>query len=464
MNILLKARQFGGTTFTDLYFLDDCLFIANLEAGIIAHNREDAQKIFRRKVKFPYDNLPDGLRERRSLLTRSVQELAFSNGSIIYVAVSVRSGTVQRLHISEHGKICCRYPAKAEEIKAGSLNAIHPGNIVMIESTAEGSHGDFAEFYRAARNHAKEGRPLTKLDFKPHFFPWFFDRKNCLDDVEALRVHIPAEFNEYFQRLEGNGVVTTPAGAPAKLTQAQMAWYVKKYERMGEALMKREYPSTEDEAFESFIKGAFFAEEMAKVRREKRIMLVPYDPALPVNTAWDIGMSDSMAIWFHQRFGMENRLIDYYASNDYGLDHYVMALQAKGYVYGKHYLPHDMMVRELGADDAEDKTRLRTLQKLWPGQNMIVVPKLGLEDGINATRRFLATCFFDKDRCKQGIDGLDNYQRQPDERTGGFRPWPIPHHWANHPADALRYLAIGYNAPSLVATKRRRRMRSARVV
>ena len=92
-NLVLKARQHGVTTFTDLYFLDECIFNPTVEAGIIAHNKDDAQKIFRRKVKYPYENLPDWLKRQRTLVTDSRSELAFNNGSILYVGTSMRSAT-----------------------------------------------------------------------------------------------------------------------------------------------------------------------------------------------------------------------------------------------------------------------------------------------------------------------------------------------------------------------------------
>jgi hypothetical protein len=286
LNMLLKARQFGGTTFTDIYFLDDCLFINNIEAGIIAHNREDAQKIFRRKVKYPYDNLPDRLKEERRLTTDSRQELAFSNGSIIYVATSIRSGTVQRLHISEHGKICRRYPEKAEEIKTGSLNAIHPGQIVVIESTAEGRYGDFYDFCKRAQDNELAGKELTNMDFKFHFYPWFWDKKNVMNPKGVV---LTADNKNYFSELESKGV-KGPDGSPHKFTDAQKAWYVKKAEIMNSGdtnKMYQEFPSTPEEAFMATIQGAYFAKEMTQIRKNKQIRLVPYDPKLPVNTGWD---------------------------------------------------------------------------------------------------------------------------------------------------------------------------------
>lgn len=453
LNILLKARQFGGTTITDIYFLDDCLFIRNLEAGIIAHNREDAQKIFRRKIKFPYDNLPEGLKNQRNLITDSRQELAFSNGSVIYVATSVRSGTVQRLHISEHGKICRKYPDKAEEIKTGSLNAIHPGNIVVIESTAEGRHGDFFDFCKTAQNLQKEGKELTRMDYKFHFFPWFWDTKNFLD---VQGVIITQKMQEYFAKLEAEE--KGPGGQPLKLTDGQKAWYVKKQAIMGEK-MKQEYPSTPDEAFAATIQGAYYSVQMTGLRQRKQLTIVPYEPSLPVNTAWDLGIDDEAVIIFHQRHRMENRIIDYYANNDEALSHYVGVMRQRGYVYGTHFLPHDVKVKSLSTG----KTRLETLKKLMPGEKIQVVEKLHIADGIEAVRNFLPTCWIDETKCAPLIDALDAYQREPDEKHGGFKDRPL-HNWASHPADAMRYLSVGFSPETSNKGRWQRKRRNAMAV
>jgi len=249
LNVLLKARQFGGTTFVDLYFLDECIFNDNVEAGIIAHNKEDAQKIFRRKVKFPYDNLPTAISDRVKPTTDSRSELAFNNGSIIYVGTSMRSGTLQYLHISEHGKICKKYPEKAEEIKTGSLNAIDAGQLVVIESTAEGAYGDFYHFCQRAREMKDKKIELTKMDYKFHFFSWFETEEYQMD---PKGVEIDADHVKYFNNLEMAKDIT--------LTDAQRAWYVKKEAILGDK-MKQEYPSTPDEAFEAGGKGLPFHRE-----------------------------------------------------------------------------------------------------------------------------------------------------------------------------------------------------------
>jgi len=143
LNIILKARQLGFSTLCCLIYLDACIFNPNTRAGVIAHRLDDAKVIFRDKIKFPYDNLPDQLKEKITATQDSADTLTFSNNSSIRVSTSMRSGTLQYLHVSEFGKICAQFPDKAHEIVTGALNAVAPGQYVVIESTAEGQEGSF---------------------------------------------------------------------------------------------------------------------------------------------------------------------------------------------------------------------------------------------------------------------------------------------------------------------------------
>ena len=115
-SLILKARQLGFTTFIQIFMLDACLFNSNIRAGTIAHRLDDARVIFRDKVKFPYDNLPDMLKAARPISRDCADELVLVNNSSIRVSTSMRSGTLQYLHISEYGQICNRFPDKAREI------------------------------------------------------------------------------------------------------------------------------------------------------------------------------------------------------------------------------------------------------------------------------------------------------------------------------------------------------------
>src|SRR5690554_2165242 len=175
LNIILKARQLGMTTFIQLFILDRCLFNDNVNAGIVAHTKEDAEAFFADKIKFAYDNLPVDLKRLRPATSDSARHLRFSNGSQIRVGTSLRSGTYQYIHVSEFGKMCAQYPEKAQEVITGTLNTVAPGQFVWIESTAEGAHGPFYEMCQRAERLAQAVErgeaSLTKLDYKFFFFP-----------------------------------------------------------------------------------------------------------------------------------------------------------------------------------------------------------------------------------------------------------------------------------------------------
>ena len=257
LNLVLKARQRGVTTFVCILMLDDCLFNSNTKAGIIAHNREDAEDFFENKVKYPYDNLPEALRKARPAKSDTLRELTFSNNSTIRVGTSLRSGTFQWLHISEFGKICAKYPDKAREIVTGAMNTVHKGQRIVVESTAEGNSGYFYDYCNAARAKSESGHPLTIMDFKFFFFPWWEDPKYCLPEEQIPYVDIPLHVRNYFKELAELNIT---------LTAGQKAWYVKKLESQQDD-MQREFPSTPEEAFAAQIKGCFFAKSLKRHRK-----------------------------------------------------------------------------------------------------------------------------------------------------------------------------------------------------
>jgi phage terminase large subunit len=206
-------------------------------------------------------------------------------------------------------------------------------------------------------------------------------------------------------------------------------------------------------SFSAAIVGAYYGREMQAAEDEGRITTSVYDPGLEVHTAWDLGISDHTSIWFYQQAGFETRLIDYYAANGYGLDHYAHVLQQRGYRYGRHHLPHDVEVKELGTG----RSRLETLRGL--GVNSDVVRRLSVEDGINAVRRIVPRCWFDRDKCEEGIQALRQYRREWDDVRKVFYERPL-HDWASHPADAFRYLAVSLAEPSTANTNMPKRQMS----
>jgi len=190
-------------------------------------------------------------------------------------------------------------------------------------------------------------------------------------------------------------------------------------------------------SFDVPIQGAYYAAQLMAADDEGRISGVPYDPSSSVYTFWDLGIDDSMSIWFLQAVGQELHLIDYYENTGEGINFYIKILKEKPYVYGKHYAPHDIKAREL----TTGRSRLETAKKL--GIDFEVVAKLSIDDGIDAVRMILNRCWFDKVKCEKGLSGLRSYHKEWDEDNQVFKAKP-KHDWASHPADAFRTLAVGF--------------------
>jgi hypothetical protein len=438
-NVILKARQRGVTTFIGLLMLDACLFSSNVRAGIIAHTLPDAEAIFRDKIRFPYDNLRDEIRATVPVLTENASELLFANNSSIRVGTSLRSTTLQYLHISEYGKICAKFPEKAREVRTGALNTVDKSGTVFVESTAEGQDGHFFELCQAARSRQNAGEALTPMDFRFHFSPWHADEAYTL---AAGSVAIPASYLDYFAGLERIGIALTPE---------QKAWYVKKAEQQ-QGDMKREFPSTPDEAFEAAIEGAYYAEPLARMEMDGRLTRLPIDTGVPVLTSWDLGLNDACTIWFIQRIGREIRWVDYYENSGFGLEHYVEELKKRraqhGYTFDTHYFPHDVNTSEI----SNGRSRFDTLVSL--GITPTAVPRVqNINDGINAVRRMLATSLIDPVRCDRGLKCLRNYRKEWDEDRATFRDRPF-HNWASHGADSFRNFAQGFVEPEIVRPRR----------
>ena len=205
---------------------------------------------------------------------------------------------------------------------------------------------------------------------------------------------------------------------------------------MSEDLYEQEFECS----FQAAITGSYYGALIEKLEAQNRISEDLYDDSLDVETWWDLGLNDSTSIWFAQRYKGEIRLIDYYENAGMDLDHYAQILDQKGYEYSKHIFPHDVKVRELGN---YGKSRLESLLEL--GIVGEVAPKLSIEDGIEAVRKALPNCWFDKNKCQQGIEHLKAYQKKWDDKNQCFRNKPM-HNFASHTADAFRTGIIGDGA------------------
>jgi len=431
-NVILKARQRGFTTFLDIFALDTCVFNKDYTAGIIAHNLDDAKKIFRTKVKYPYENLPEGIRNLVPANSDRSNEFIFSNNSSISVSTSYRSGTLQFLHVSEFGKIAAKHPEKAKEIITGAFEAVPLNGVIAVESTAEGNGGDFYEMVQDARAHEDGDRELSSLDFKFIFEPWWSNPEYTLDGD----ILVTDDDQEYFDEIEEDQEITLSAG--------QRRWYVAKKATLKDK-MKREYPSTPNEAFEVAIEGAYYADLISKARQENRLTRIPIEQGIEVHTFWDLGRNDKNTIWFMQHIGKEYRFIDYYENSGESLKFYAKVLKERkekyDLVYGKHYLPHDVEVTELSSTDNKSRKEILEDAGVKP---IVVVPRIGdVNEGIQVTRDIMPSCWFDKERCALGIKCLENYRHEWDDKNGVFRSYPL-HDWSSNGADGFRQFAQGY--------------------
>jgi hypothetical protein len=203
--------------------------------------------------------------------------------------------------------------------------------------------------------------------------------------------------------------------------------------------------------FESSILGAYFGKEMRQLTDQGRITEVEYDPLFKVHTAWDLGYSDDTAIWFFQVIHGEIRLLDYHYSNGQPVAFYAGVIQSReaerGYEYGYHYLPHDARAKTL----ASNRSVIEQLSDKLPMKSLRIVPNLGLQDGIQASRLALTRAWFDH-KCADGIECLRQYQREYDEDKKVFRDKPR-HDWTSHGADAFRYLSIVWKDEAKIITK-----------
>jgi phage terminase large subunit len=206
----------------------------------------------------------------------------------------------------------------------------------------------------------------------------------------------------------------------------------------GDALIEQEYWCS----FEAAILGAYYGREMVNAEREGRIGKVERE-ALPVHTAWDLGVGDSTAIWCFQVTFSGPRIIDYYEGHGYAVDHYAEWLEERGY-HGDDWVPPDARVREWtnAGPGGKAKTRVQTMLEL--GRHPKVIPEHKRADGINAVRRLLGKCLFDEERTRQGLECLRQYRREWDDDKKVFHETP-DHDWSSHGADAFRYLAMAWH-------------------
>ena len=474
--LILKSRQQGISTFWLLSYFDDSLFSDHLDIGLMSQGRAESGTLLTR-TKLAWDKLDGSIKSflNVALEKDNADEVGLSNGSTIFIRTSFRSATLQRLHISEYGKICNKYPERAKETKTGTMQAIAPGNTLVIESTAEG-HNDFKKMWD--RHYGKELKTLGPKEFLAIFLSWL-DDPTCVSSVK--RNPTPQQ-NEYFLKIEKE--------TSRILTQEQKNFWIDQYDELEESSgmvategdelqsssIYQEYPATPEEAFKSIRDGTYYAHAYQKhvIDKDRRVPDL-FDPNLPVEVALDLGASsgeDSFVLCFYQRWEDSYRIIHEYKNSGQGIEFYVNYMKGvnalkepivghpcTNYEITMVHLPHDAEVMDLDTGTSRyDRFHACGCRSL----NLL--PKLSVAVGIELVRKILPELWIDETCVYLDLCFL-NYSKEWDEKSQIWKEKPRKSEF-NHGADTVRYLAMASETGKRTIREKqsKRRKKSSQVV
>lgn len=437
--IVLKSRQQGISTLWLLSYIDDAITNESFSIGLMSQGKKESQTLLERTT-VALMGLPEKVVELLGItvVKDNSEAIAFSNGSKMYIQTSFRSGTLQRLHISEMGKISAKYPEKAKETKAGSLQAIAPGNTVVVESTAEGRKNEFYNMWHEAASYVGNRTPM---DFYPVFLSWT-DDPDCNLDIPQT---IDAEAQEYFIKCELH-VAKYSGVVGFKLTQTQKWWWVAKKREIPMEIYQ-EYPATPDEAFAAVRDGTYYARiYKEKVLDRGQLREDLYDPKLPVYASADLGRNDMwVTVYFQVHRGLsgrrEWRVIASYNNSGEAIAHYVNESKTRPWLVKRWFLPHDADVTDL----SQDKSRVDIFRAL--GCKCKVIRKASdVVNDIEVVRSALPDFWLDPVLASYIIDMFYNYTKEWDSKgDGAWKTRPLHDEWSN-PADAIRYMIMGFTS------------------
>lgn len=270
--MVLKARQWGGSTLIQIYMLwIQLIHKKNWNSVICAHTRDASitiRAMFERAVKnmIPVSGIKHTIRNYQG--TQNIKEVP-ERGCLITVGTaiepdSVRSQDVKMAHFSEMAVYPNTEMNKTENLETSIVGSIpaEPLTIVARESTANGV-GDY--FYEEWEK-AKKGETA----YEAVFVEWFL--------IDIYR----KEFNGKYPLPNGKlkkGTIEDFAGSLDKYeanlfsnhshcTLEHLAWRrIKRAEMSSEAMMKQEFPSDDIEAFQDSGLPAFRSEDVEAMRK-----------------------------------------------------------------------------------------------------------------------------------------------------------------------------------------------------
>lgn len=421
--IILKSRQQGISTLWLISFFDDCIFNSNISSGLMAQGSDETELLLV-KIKTLWDNLDEQIKNFLSIkiIKNNTKEFSFNNGSSVFIRTSFRSTTLQRLHISEFGKIANNYPEKAQETKTGTLQSIAPGNIAIIESTAEGDNM-YKNMWDKAVSYAGA---LTYKDFKPIFLSWLDDPDCVLEQTQTL----DAKNVKYFRNLEEELNIV--------ISEQQKNFWVAQYRELDNTIFQ-EYPASATEAFMKNREGTYYARHYLKnIRQTKREQKNLFDKNLDVQVAVDVGLNDFFVLLFFQYYNKQFRIINDYYNSGKDVEHYCKIMdEYTDYNITNVILPHDAKTR--------NPINLISVEKaFWKFgyDNTYVLKKTNnINQDIETVRQETKNIFVDV-QAQYIINCFLNYTKLWDERRQVWKNTP-KHDDYSHGADAIRYMIRG---------------------
>jgi hypothetical protein len=279
-------------------------------------------------------------------------------------------------------------------------------------------------------------------DFKPSVFGNVI--RPALSDKQGWAVFAGTpkgknQFWEVFQTAQKNPIdwflLRLPATTSGLLPMQEL-------EAARAQLSEDQYLQEYECSFEAALVGAFYGVDMRIAQDKGRITHVPVDPNLPVHTAWDLGYRDDTSCWFYQVAANEIHVVDFFSISGASIGQLAEIVKARGYRYGRHWLPHDARAKTLASGG---KSIIEQMAEHFGLGSLAIVPDLSVQDGIQAVRQMLPRVWFDAEKCEQGIEALRQYQREWDDDKKAFRSTPR-HDWCSHPADAFRMMAVAWRA------------------
>lgn len=420
---IIKSRRLGISTAVDTFQADSAVFNQGWRGVIIDLKQDDATKKMVEIVRFAVDSIPrdavtDIIFDKRndSELRLRLSSEREAEDSVIYAITGGRGSDCSMLHVSEWGPISAVDPTRSKEIRTGAYPAARKGRRVVETTWYGGKTGDLWEMIKPLL----EGDP--NAEGRVLFFPWH-------SDPQAFKTTgmLTPEIEHYFKELAAKTAKT--------FSREQKLWYAAKQIEQG-IFVKREYPSSLEEAFSAPVEGSIYGDIIMERRGAGRIIPFDYDASYPVYSSWDIGWNDATVVWLWQIVGRDLHWIWHTKQVGYTASEMAKLLSDTGIPITAHYLPHDSVAKSPG----EGQSYLDALTKAGLVNLIKVNRVVDIWTGINALREMLKRSWFRMPYCEAGITALEAYHTKPATAGGIISREPV-HDDSSHDASAARCAA-----------------------